>query len=90
MNTQDTPMKPDFEMETEKEFKIFINRRQYTAHRQYMTGRHIKSLAGEDPNDVVWLKTSSGDFEIGDSEKVDLGQPDRIHFFTGEKYMTEG
>lgn len=74
-----------------KSYKIRVDKQTFEVSDQYITGSELKKLVSAPSSYGVWLKVQGNkDIEIGDSEKVDLAQPGREHFFTGPKQTTEG
>lgn len=75
-----------------RKYKIMVDQKRFDVSDQFITGIQIKALVNAPSNYGVWLKVNvpEDDLEIADSDRVDLNQPGREHFFTGSKTTTEG
>lgn len=68
-------------------FQIIINKQNYTLSNQFITGTQLKTLAGIDPNDEIYLEKrgSQEDELIADDAVVDLSRHGTEHFFSQPK-----
>ena len=73
------------------EIVIFIDRKEYTAPSEEMTGAEIRALPNPPigPDRDLWLEVPGGDDEkIGDDQVVELRSG--MHFFTAPATITPG
>lgn len=73
-------------------YKILVDQKPFDWQNPTITGLQLKNLVGAKINACVWLKVNGphDDQPVGDNEAIDLTQPGREHFFTGECQTTEG
>jgi hypothetical protein len=64
-------------------YKISIDKKNFDVHNQFITGAELKKLGGIPADYEVFLKVNGPgeDQLIRDTDKVDLSQPGREHFY---------
>lgn len=76
----------------DQKFKFKVDNKEFEQKDEFITGAQIKSLVHAPDGYGVWLVVPgpADDDEIGDAQKVDLGQKGVEKFITGPKQTTEG